>query len=108
MPIRILVSGNGKMGREVLAASCREADLEPVGVVDLFATEEYISLLPIGSPLAALSTKYGCPAVELFLSYRLSIGEFVRTDSMPFVAPDFCLYRSLVRMISPLPALRLK
>src|SRR2546422_8990871 len=50
MAIRVLISGNGKMGREVLAACCGEADLEPIGVVDLFASEEYISL-PVGSGL---------------------------------------------------------
>ncbi len=60
MPTRVLVSGNGKMGREVLAAVCREEDLEPVGVTDLFAGEEYISLpagaglIPFGSNPAAL------------------------------------------------------
>jgi len=50
MPIKVLVSGSGRMGHEVLAAACREADLEPVGVVDLFAKEDYIPL-PDGSGL---------------------------------------------------------
>ncbi len=45
MAIRVLVSGSGKMGREVLTAVYREEGLEPVGVVDLFATEDTITLL---------------------------------------------------------------
>jgi 4-hydroxy-tetrahydrodipicolinate reductase len=36
--IRVLVSGAGKMGRAIVDAVAREADLEPVGVVDGFAT----------------------------------------------------------------------
>lgn len=35
--IRVVVSGTGKMGREVLAALTREADLLPVGVLERFA-----------------------------------------------------------------------
>ncbi len=63
MAIKVLVSGSGKMGREVLAALCREPDLEPVGVVDLFAEGEYIplpdgpGLLPFGSSPATLITR---------------------------------------------------
>ncbi|HEY5640193.1 MAG TPA: 4-hydroxy-tetrahydrodipicolinate reductase [Dehalococcoidia bacterium] len=44
MTIKVLVSGSGKMGREVLHAVSAEDDMEPVGVVDLLSTEEYISL----------------------------------------------------------------
>jgi 4-hydroxy-tetrahydrodipicolinate reductase len=60
MAIRVLVSGSGKMGREVLAAVCREDDLEPVGVVDLYAEGDSIALphgagdIPVGSDPAAL------------------------------------------------------
>jgi 4-hydroxy-tetrahydrodipicolinate reductase len=63
MAIRILVSGSGKMGREVLAAVCREEDLEPAGVVDAFATGETISLsdgsgaIPFGPDAAAIIQK---------------------------------------------------
>lgn len=63
MPIRVLVSGSGKMGHEVLAACCREPDLEPVGVVDFFAKEEYLplpdgaGLVPFGANAAALITR---------------------------------------------------
>ncbi|MCH8051885.1 MAG: 4-hydroxy-tetrahydrodipicolinate reductase [Chloroflexi bacterium] len=44
MTIKVLISGSGKMGREVLHAVSAEDDMEPVGVVDLLSTEEYISL----------------------------------------------------------------
>jgi 4-hydroxy-tetrahydrodipicolinate reductase len=44
MTIKVLISGSGKMGREVLHAVSAEEDMEPVGVVDLLSTEEYISL----------------------------------------------------------------
>ena len=48
MGIRVLVSGSGKMGREVLAAVCLADDLEPAGVVALFAKADAIAL-PDGS-----------------------------------------------------------
>src|SRR3989304_4501213 len=40
MAIKVLVSGTGKMGRESLAAVCREPDLEPVGVLSRSAGGE--------------------------------------------------------------------
>jgi 4-hydroxy-tetrahydrodipicolinate reductase len=48
--IRVVVSGTGKMGKEVLAAVCGDPDLEPVGVLEKFSAEEYVSL-PDGSGL---------------------------------------------------------
>jgi 4-hydroxy-tetrahydrodipicolinate reductase len=60
MTIRVLISGSGKMGREVLAAVCREPDLEPAGVVDLYAEGDSLSLpdgagsIPFGSDPEAL------------------------------------------------------
>jgi len=51
--IRVLISGTGRMGREILAAVCREPDLEPVGVLEKFSSEEYLSL-PDGSGLVPL------------------------------------------------------
>src|SRR5207302_1074200 len=53
MGIRVLISGSGKMGSEVLAAVCREEDLEPVGVVDLFAKGDNVSL-PDGAGAVAM------------------------------------------------------
>ncbi len=52
-PIRVVVSGTGKMGREILAALCREPDLEPVGVLEKFSAEEFVSL-PDGTGLVPL------------------------------------------------------
>ncbi|HET8943766.1 MAG TPA: 4-hydroxy-tetrahydrodipicolinate reductase [Dehalococcoidia bacterium] len=60
MTIRVMISGSGKMGQEVLRAVAAEADLEPVAVVDLFATEDHIPLpdgtgtVPCGTSAAAL------------------------------------------------------
>jgi len=42
--IRVVVSGTGFMGREVLAAVSREPDLEPVGVIEKFAQADSLPL----------------------------------------------------------------
>ncbi len=60
MTIKVMISGSGKMGREVLRAVAAEPDLEPTSVVDLFATENHIALpggagdVPFGTSPAAL------------------------------------------------------
>ncbi|MFH1559973.1 MAG: 4-hydroxy-tetrahydrodipicolinate reductase [Chloroflexota bacterium] len=61
MAIKVLVHGvMGKMGREVLAAVCREPDLEPTCGVDKDATDEYLPLpdgsghIPISSDLESI------------------------------------------------------
>ena len=60
MAIRVVVSGTGNMGREVLLAVCRDPDLEPVGVLEKFSSEEFLSLpdssalVPLGADAAAL------------------------------------------------------
>lgn len=51
--IRVVVSGTGKMGKEILAAVCGDPDLEPVGVLEKFSVEDYLSL-PDGSGLVHL------------------------------------------------------
>ncbi|MEK7872874.1 MAG: 4-hydroxy-tetrahydrodipicolinate reductase [Chloroflexota bacterium] len=44
-PIKVVVQGaSGRMGREVMAALCRDSAIEPVGAVDIKANEDYISL----------------------------------------------------------------
>lgn len=54
--IKVAVTGaSGKMSKEVLAALCREDDLEPVGAVSTKAREDYLSL-PDGSGLIPLSS----------------------------------------------------
>jgi 4-hydroxy-tetrahydrodipicolinate reductase len=65
MTIKVMVSGSGKMGREVLRAVTAEPDLEPVAVVDLYATEDHIPLpngtgdVPFGTSPAALIARTG-------------------------------------------------
>jgi 4-hydroxy-tetrahydrodipicolinate reductase len=60
MSVRVLISGSGKMGREVLAAVCREEDLEAVAVVDALAKGDSVSLpddsgaIPFGADAAAI------------------------------------------------------
>lgn len=46
--IRVVVSGLGKMGREMLSGLSRQDDIEPVGVLEKFSREEVFSL-PDGS-----------------------------------------------------------
>jgi 4-hydroxy-tetrahydrodipicolinate reductase len=51
--IKVLVSGSGKMGREVLTAVAAAEDMQPVGCVDGLAKDEYIpvpgyDLVPLG------------------------------------------------------------
>jgi 4-hydroxy-tetrahydrodipicolinate reductase len=63
VPIKVLVSGSGRMGREVLAAISREPDMDPVGCVDLLSTEDHISvqgsdkLIPFGQDAAAMISR---------------------------------------------------
>ena len=84
MPIKVLVSGTGKMGREVLATACREADLEPVGVLARAAREEYLSL-PDGSGLVPFSAD---PA-GLFTRTRPDvIVDFTDAEYTPVVARE--------------------
>jgi len=54
MTIRVVVSGTGNMGREVLAAVEREPDLEPVGVLEKFSQGDAVEL-PGGSASLPIS-----------------------------------------------------
>ena len=60
MTTNVLVSGSGRMGREVLSAVAREPDMDPVGCVDGLSTEAQISvagsdeLIPCGKDAAAM------------------------------------------------------
>src|SRR3990172_10760993 len=84
MTIKVLVSGTGKMGREVLAAACREPDLEPVGVLSRSAREEYLSL-PDGSGLVP----FGCEPVALLTRTRPDVlVDFSNADWTPSVARE--------------------
>ena len=46
--VRVVMSGAGKMGQEILRGLCREAEIEPVGVLEKFSQEDMFSL-PDGS-----------------------------------------------------------
>lgn len=58
--IPVAVSGTGFMGREVLNAVAQQDDMEPVGVIEKFAQEEFVSLpgghglIPLGADPAAI------------------------------------------------------
>ncbi|MGD0114985.1 MAG: 4-hydroxy-tetrahydrodipicolinate reductase [Dehalococcoidia bacterium] len=79
--IRVVVSGTGKMGREILAAVCADADLEPVGVLEKFSAEEYVSL-PDGSGLVHLDKD---PQALLSRSRPDVIIDFTHADWTPQV-----------------------
>ena len=58
-PLRVIVSGMGRMGREVMAGLAGQTDVRIVGVVDRAVTSETLSLpdgssVPAGHDLAAL------------------------------------------------------
>src|SRR6266542_668539 len=122
MGIRVLVSGSGKMGSEVLAAVCREAELEPVGAVDLFANSDQIALpdgsgtVPFGSDATAL-IKETRPDVAVDFSnaewtprladaalaagVRLVIGTTGLTDAFLENLEEECSGRNLGAVVAP-------
>ena len=82
MAIRVVVSGTGKMGREVLAALCREPDLEPVGVIEKLSSGDSLPL-PDGSGAVPLAREPG-PLLE-----RLRpdvVVDFTNADWTPVLA----------------------
>jgi 4-hydroxy-tetrahydrodipicolinate reductase len=122
MTIRVLVSGSGKMGREVLAAVCREQDLEPVGVVDLYADTDSIALpdaageIPFGSDAAALIERTRpdvavdftnaewtprLAEVALAAGVRLVIGTSGLSDDFTRYLEEECQKRGLGSVIAP-------
>jgi 4-hydroxy-tetrahydrodipicolinate reductase len=82
--IRVLVSGTGHMGREVLAAVSREDGLEPVGVLEKFSQEEWLSL-PDGSGLVPLGND---PATLLPRCRPDAVIDFTNADWTPRVARE--------------------
>ncbi|MEX0800981.1 MAG: 4-hydroxy-tetrahydrodipicolinate reductase [Dehalococcoidia bacterium] len=84
MPIKVLVTGTGKMGRQVLAAVSAEPDMEPVGVVSRHAGEEYLSL-PDGSGLIP----FGADAASLFSRTRPDVVvDFTNAEYTPGVSRE--------------------
>src|SRR4030065_1081176 len=82
MGIKVVVSGTGKMGQEVLRAVCREPDLEPVGVVEKLSAEEFLSL-PDGSALVP----FGNDAASLLARSRPDVVvDFTNAEWTPILA----------------------
>ncbi|TMF14374.1 MAG: 4-hydroxy-tetrahydrodipicolinate reductase [Chloroflexi bacterium] len=122
MGIRVLVSGSGKMGREVLAAVCLADDLEPAGVVDLFAKADAIALpdgsgaVPFGSDVTVLieqtrpdvavdfSNAEWTPRLAdaaLAAGVRLVIGTTGLTDAFLKNLEEECSRRNLGAVVAP-------
>jgi 4-hydroxy-tetrahydrodipicolinate reductase len=51
--LRVVISGSGKMGRQVAAAVAGEADMSPVAYVDKLASSQVIDGLPVYNDAAA-------------------------------------------------------
>ncbi len=84
MAIKVVVSGTGKMGRQVLSAVCAEPDLEPAGVLSHKAVEEYLSL-PDGSGLVP----FGADPAALFTRTRPDVVvDFTNAERTPHVARE--------------------
>jgi 4-hydroxy-tetrahydrodipicolinate reductase len=83
MAIRVVVSGTGNMGREVLAAVEREPDLEPAGVLEKFSSEGETAL-PGGSGSVPISPE---PARLLDRARADVIIDFTNAAWTPQVAP---------------------
>lgn len=80
--ISVVISGTGFMGREVLAAVARAEDMQPVGVIEKFAREEFVSL-PQGSGLIPLSND---PAQLLERVKPRVVIDFTNAEWTPLVA----------------------
>jgi 4-hydroxy-tetrahydrodipicolinate reductase len=82
MTIRVLISGSGKMGREVLAAVCREPELEPAGVVDLYADGDSVPL-----PDGSAGVPFGSDPVSLIERTRPDVAvDFTNAEWTPRLA----------------------
>ena len=119
--IKVLVSGSGKMGREVLAAVAAQTDMEPVGCVDGLTHENYISvpgceLIPFGSDPAVMikrvrpdvivdfTTADWTPKIAkaaLEAGVKLVIGTTGQSDSFKRELEADCAKRSLGAIVAP-------
>jgi len=88
--IRVVVSGTGNMGREVLLAVCRDPDLEPVGVLEKFSSEEVLSL-PDSSGLVPL----GADALSGRPSQRALLWTWARGLSAVLLGSPMSFWQSL-------------
>lgn len=83
MTIRVVVSGTGNMGREVLAAVEREPDMEPAGVLEKFAEPGQVAL-PGGTGVVPISND---PAALLDATKPDVIVDFTNAEWTPVIAP---------------------
>ena len=84
MPTKVVVSGTGKMGRQVLAPVCAEPDLKPVAVLSRLAAEECLPL-PDGSDLVP----FGADPAGLFTRTRPDVVvDLTNADHTPSVARE--------------------
>ena len=79
--IRVVVSGSGYMGREVLAALAREPVLEPVGVIEKFSTESEVAV-----PGGGVIPMSNDPAALIERTRPRVIIDFSNAEWTPFVA----------------------
>ena len=93
MAIRVVVSGTGNVGREVLAALVGEPDFEVAGVIEKFSSEEEIPL-PDGSGRVPLSAE---PAALLERATSDVVIDFTNAAWTPIVV-DAALERN-VRLV---------
>ncbi len=93
MAIRVVVSGTGNMGREVLAAVAAEPGLAPAGVLEKFSAEGELSL-PDGSGAVPISAD---PSSLLDRAQADVVIDFTNAAWTPLVA-DAALERS-VRLV---------
>jgi 4-hydroxy-tetrahydrodipicolinate reductase len=82
--LRVVVSGTGFMGREVLASVCAQEDMEAVGVLEKFSKEEFVSLPVPEARLVPLSSD---PAVLLADLKPDVIVDFTNAEWTKEVAP---------------------
>lgn len=80
--LRVVVSGTGFMGREVLAAVEREEDLEPVGVIEKFATVDLLSIPGAANPIPVSSD----PETLLQRTRPDVVVDFTNSEFTPTVA----------------------
>jgi 4-hydroxy-tetrahydrodipicolinate reductase len=120
--IRVVVSGSGHMGREVLHAVASADDLESVGVLEKFSTEEFHSLpegaglIPMGHEPESLISKCrpdvvidftnadwtpGVARAALKAGARLVIGTSGLSDAFLKELEGECATRKLGAFVAP-------
>jgi 4-hydroxy-tetrahydrodipicolinate reductase len=82
MTIRVLISGSGNMGHEVLAAICRQEGFTPAGVVDLYADADSIPL-----PEGSASVPFSADVAEMIKETRPDVAvDFTNAEWTPRLA----------------------